>query len=603
MELPWTLNLKTPTEDFSKEEHNKLAQGGFAGSLTEEFADSSQQELQWECEQLAKSHGIYLEFNRDNRSKQKDWMYMLRMTIPGGGPLDKKQWQILTDISDQYTPDKEGQPSLRLTTRQSVQFHWLKKQDVPDVVRRVTDSGFYSLNGCGDNVRNVMGCPLSRFSNTYDAHAHAAEFGQYFQLPLAPHLQVFAIDQSAPPRQPNDQFQYGPSLLNRKFKIAFAAVTRDPQTGLLVPDNCVECRTNDIGVAPIVDVDRVIGFQVYVGGGQGEKNGKPTLSTLGEPFGIFSPENLKSGLDAIVAVHQEWGDRQNRVWARLKYVIKTKGVSWLQERVRERIGDRFTAPDSHHDPGARDLHHGWTKQESNDQWTYGLFVESGRLIDHENLKLKQMVHELVHKYDTELMITPNQDLLFTNLANDQREAFGEDLQRYGYGTRRGEAYSELRRRSISCVGLPTCRLAYTDSERFLPELIDELDRRGWGGMTESLGVSGCERQCSRPGTKSIGWVGSGRNRYQLRLFGSEDGRHQGTPLKDEDGKPALKTVPRERLADVVEALFRFHRDQGKQTEDLGAFHRRLGMAKLVRHLQADELTQDLFKARNKQQAA
>lgn len=595
MSLPWELNFKTPIEDYSKEEKNKLAQRDFGGSLTEEFADLSFKELQWECEQLAKCHGIYLEFNRDHRGKDKDWMYMLRMTIPGGGPLNKEQWEILNEISDRYTQDTDGLPSLRLTTRQNIQFHWLKKQDVPAVVRRVADSGFYALNGCGDNVRNVMGCPVSRFSLDYNAHAHAEEFGHYFQLPLGPHLQVFGIDSQAPPRQPGEQFQYGQSLLNRKFKIGFAATIRDPESGLLIPDNCVECRTNDVGIAPVIEGDKVTGFQVYIGGGQGEKNGKPSLSTLGEPFGIFSADDLKAGLDAIVGVHQEWGDRKTRIWARLKFAVKTQGIPWFQERVRERIGDRFTQPNPEHDPGARHLHHGWIKQPSNGRWSYGMFVENGRLRDEGPTPMKKLVHELINKYDAELMVTANQDLLFSNLTEEQKGGFDEDLERYGFGKRNGSPYSELRRHSVACVGLPTCRLSYTDSERFLPDLIDELDRRGWRDMTESLGVSGCERQCSRPATKTIGWVGSGRSRYQLRLFGSEDARYQGYPLTGEDGKPVLKMVTKDRVPDVVETLFKYHRDSGESGEDLGSFHRRVGMTALVAHLRQADQTKDLFK--------
>ena len=591
----WELNLKTDQEQFSPEEQNKLAQGSIAGSLSGDFDDQSYQELHWESEQLAKSHGIYLEFNRDVKGKEKDWVYMLRMTIPGGGPLTKDQWSILNEISDQYTAGPANVPSLRLTTRQSVQFHWLQKSAVKEVVRRVAESGFYSLNACGDNVRNIMGCPISRFSNSYNAHAHAEEFGDYFQLPLEPHLEVFAIDPSAPPRDPGDKFQYGTSLLNRKFKIAFAATVRDPETGVLLNDNCVECRTNDLGVAPVIEGDQVTAFQVYVGGGQGEKNGKPTLSTLGKPFGVFSRENLKAGLDAIVAVHQEWGDRQNRIWARLKYVINTQGVEWFQDRVRERIGDCFENPDPNHDTGPRHLHHGWIPQESNGRWSYGLFVENGRLHDEGPVPMKQLVRQLVQTYDAELMVTANQDLIFSNLHAEQREAFEADLEKFGYGSRNGSPFSSLRRRSVACVGLPTCRLSYTDSERFLPDLIDELDKRGWGEMTESLGVSGCERQCSRPATKTIGWVGSGRSRYQLRLFGSEDARHQGHPLTDQDGKPFLKMVPKDRLADVVETLFAFYRDSHQKDEDMGSFHRRIGMAAIVSQLQTSEKTKDLYR--------
>jgi sulfite reductase beta subunit-like hemoprotein len=593
--MNWNLNLKTPTEHFCKEEQNKLENSPLEGALAEQFADGGAQDLEWTSEQAAKSHGIYLEFNRDHRGREKDWMYMLRMTIPGGGPLNRTQWDILDTLATDYTADQEGHPSLRLTTRQNVQLHWLKKEVVPEVVQRVAESGFFSLNGCGDNVRNVMGCPLSRFSTIYNAHQHAEHFGRYFQLPLEPHMRVFGINPETAPRTPETKFDYGPSLLNRKFKIAFAAVHSDPETGLWKPDNCVECRTNDLGVAPIIRDNSVQGFQVYLGGGQGEKNGKASISTLGLPFGSIDKANLEKGLDAIVKVHQEWGDRQNRVFARLKYVIRQQGVEWFMERVRERVGDIFEQPVQNHDPGVRQLHHGWMPQANTGDWAYGMFVENGRITDGGTIHFRTLIREMLQTYDAEIMITANQDLVFCNLKEEQRSSFESDLTRFGYGTHNGTRYSSLRRHAVACVGLPTCRLSYTDSERFLPSLIDELDQRGYGNLTESIGISGCERQCSRPSTKTIGWVGNGRNRYQL--LGDDNGSHQGEPLADEKGNPFLNRVPLDRVADVVEALFDLYLQKRHEDEDMGTFHRRLGSPALVSHLFQVEALQDLYKAK------
>ena len=594
--MHWDLNLKTPLADFGKEELNKLENGPLDGSLLKaQFADGSFQELEWAAEQAAKSHGIYLEFNRDKKGRDKDWMYMLRITIPGGGPLKASQWEILDQIAKDYTADQDGHPSLRLTTRQNVQFHWLKKAVVPDVVRRVADSGFFALNGCGDNVRNVMGCPLSRVTGAYNAHQHAEHFGHYFQLPLEPHLKIFGIDPKLAPRTEGAQFDYGPGLLNRKFKIAFAAAHPDPETGIWVPDNCVECRTNDIGVAPILSGNKVQGFQVYVGGGQGEKNGRQTISTLGTPLGSISEANLEKGLDAIVKVHQEWGDRKNRVWARLKFVIKQQGVDWFHDRVRERVGSIFEAPIPDHDPGERHLHHGWIPQSEQGHWSYGMFVENGRITDRTPTPFRTMVRELLHTYEAELMITGNQDLVFSNLKEDQRASFDADLKRFGYGSTNGNDYSTLRKRAVACVGLPTCRLSYTDSERFLPVLIDELDQRGFGEMTETIGISGCERQCSRPSTKSIAWVGNGKDRYQLRLFGDDNARHQGRFLTDSEGNPFFNRVLRDRVADVIEVLFTFYQANSQDGEDMGTFHRRLGMEAIVTHLAQHPQLEDLIK--------
>ena len=137
--------------------------------------------------------------------------------------------------------------------------------------------------------------------------------------------------------------------------------------------NCVELRTNDIGIAPVIKSDgsgsaKVEGFQVYVGGGQGQQSGKPTISALGEPFGLFTEENLMKGLDAIVRVHKEWGDRHNRHWARLKYLVTVKGIEWFREQVRnlDGVGSiNFEPPIEDYDYGNIVLHLGWVKQPDN----------------------------------------------------------------------------------------------------------------------------------------------------------------------------------------------------------------------------------------------
>src|SRR5690606_4308966 len=124
--------------------------------------------LEHDSEVIAKSHGIYLEYNRAKTGREKDWMYMVRVTTPGGGPITREMWATLDDLSEKYTVNTDGRPSLRVTTRQNIQFHWVKKQHVLDLVQGIASTGLFTLNGCGDNVRNVMGCPLSRFSKHYD---------------------------------------------------------------------------------------------------------------------------------------------------------------------------------------------------------------------------------------------------------------------------------------------------------------------------------------------------------------------------------------------------------------------------------------------------
>ena len=585
-------NFRTPPEDFSKTEHAKIGSNWVRGELHDHFRDLSTDDVEWESAQLAKSHGIYLQWNRAKTGKEKDWMYMVRMTIPGGGPMTREQWRVFDDLAERYTAGPDGKPSLRVTTRQNIQFHWVKKPNLVELVRRIAEAGLYSSNGCGDNVRNVIGCPLSIHSTLYNANAMARRYAEYFRLPAEAHIEIFAVD-SKYMRTPDERFRYGKNLLNRKFKIGFSAIHFDEASGQWVPDNCVELRANDIGIAPILENGAVTRFQVYIGGGQGEKNLKSTISSLGLPVAIFEEEHLLEGLDALVAIHQEWGDRQTRHWARLKYVVLKQGIEWFQQELRARKID-FEPPDAHLDYGARDLHHGWMKQPSNGLYTYGAFIENGRIIDGPGGRLKAMVRHLMETYPINLINTPNQHLLFTDIPEDARDVFEADMKTFGYGTRGGKDYSTLRKHSVACVGLDTCSIAFTDSEKFLPTIIDELEEMGFGDMEESIGVSGCEAQCSRPATKAIGWVGAAKNRYQLKLMGTDDGRHQGIALSDSSGKYYLMLVLREDVVTVTKTILNCYVANRQPGETLGYFHRRIGMEAILGHLKRNPETGPLM---------
>ncbi len=664
--------LRTPDDQLSADEHFKINSKGVVGPLPERYADHATADLDKEAEFLSKSHGLYLEYNRAKTGREKDWMYMVRASVPGGGSFNQKQWQVFDEAANLCDNNPYGNPSIRLTTRQNIQYHWLLKPQVAQLVRNIATTGFYTLNGCGDNVRNVMGCPLSKFSTIEGANAFelSHRYGEYFRLPAAPHIQVFAVDPANFPEGdgPKEGYDYGPRLLNRKFKIAFSAAHRDPDTGAIRYDNCTECRTNEVGIAPMVEGTgsdaRVVAYQIWIGGGQGEKKGKPSFATLGQPFGIVTPAELMPTLKAIVDVHKEWGDRKNRVWARMKYVVWKQGVAWFRAQVRH-AGASFDLPDEGFTPGPRELHHGWTKQESNGKWAYGAYIECGRLVDDQYInpdflgdkgkevaphlapsnqpdaertdaedgtmtshgmadmpRLRSMVTSALNKFPgTEVMITPNQDLLFTNLDEAAKEDFVAHLATFGHGSRRGKAYSTLRVLSGACVGLPTCRLSYTDSEQFEPELLDTLEDRGYGDVAESIGITGCERQCFRPATKTLGWVGSGGDNYALKLGGHEDGSTQGHYLTDGESQ-FLSAVPRDRVADVCAVLFDWYqqdRETAEETrsakegngegsvrdpqsrnnrEPMGSFIHRQGFDTVIERLRGDDRTADLLDKRN-----
>ncbi|MDE2027873.1 MAG: nitrite/sulfite reductase [Candidatus Omnitrophica bacterium] len=593
---PCTPNLHTSAEKFSKEEHNKIAAWPITGNLTADIRDLSRDDIAWESEQVAKSHGIYLEFNRDKEAAgtSKEWIFMLRISIPGGGPLTREQYNIVDDLTEKYTKNPEGRASIRLTNRQNIQFHWVRKSSVPVMIKALAESGLNTLNGCGDNTRNVMGCPIDHFSDCLNTNALARRCGSFFQLPVEPFISVWQIDPNKI-RKPGESFAYGPNMLNRKFKIGFATVHKD-EHGHLVPDNCAEVLSDDMGVVPVVKNNQVVKFQIYVGGSQGERNGKPSMACFGQPLAQVDEADLLETISAVVKVHQQWGDRENRHWARVKFVVKMKGIAWYREQVEQVLGKKLELPDPDLDPGPRHMHHGWIKQPSNGLWAYGMYIENGRIIDGSpNGDLKSLCRHLMNTYPVKFMITPNQDALFIDLPENMKSAFEADLKKFEYGQRNGKPFSTLRLLSGACVGRNTCRLTYTDSEKFEPELIDQLEAMGWGDLKESIGITGCERQCFRPATKTFGLVGSGFNRYQLKLMGSEDARHQGLPMLSSDGNGIyLRSIPRERVAQVLDVLLKNWKANARSGEDVGYFHRRIGMEAIISHLKENPVTSDLM---------
>lgn len=592
---PFEPNFRTPVDLQSKAEAVKRNQLYVDREVAFQFWEDVISGVSADVETLAKSYGIYMEFDRAVRGRPEDFFFMIRITNPGGGPISREQWRLLDELSEKYCKNPHGNPSLRFTTRQTVQLHWLKKEGVRAIVKTMAEQDMRSINGCGDNTRNVMCCPLAQFSDIFNARTYAVKMADYFQLPLEPYIKVFMLDPEKV-RRPGQSFQYGPNMLNRKFKIGFSQVHRNQETGLITPDNCIEMRTNDLGVAPLVEGDKVTAFQLYVGGGQGERNNYPSMASLSEPLGIVTEEQLLPALDAVVATHQDWGDRENRHWARLKYVLKKQGIDWFRDQVTSRLGFPLHKPNPEHDIGARDLHFGWNKQPSNGKWSFCAYIENGRIIDGgANGNLKTMIREIMNKYDTSLMVTPNQDVMFTNIEENQKEDFVADLKKHGWGQRNGKDFSQLRLNSGACVGRDSCRLTYTDSEKLEPELMDELEKMGWGALNESIGITGCERQCFRPATKTIGLVGSGMDRYMFKLFGDKDANTQGKPLIDSTGENLyLRSVKREELTTVLDALFKYYKENAQNDEDMGAFHRRIGADAIIAYLKENPATAGLM---------
>ena len=599
--------LLTPADQHNKIEIIKR-RGLDGAPLNERLGDRYIEDIFDEIKEQTKPLGIYIQTLRDAKTgkflddvhgyNKKQRMFMVRVTIPGGGVITPEQYLLFDRLSDEYTKNEEGVPSLRPTTRQNIQFHYVSLENIKPLVQEIAKSGFIPLNGCGDNTRNVMGCPVSLYSNVYNANAKAREIGSFFCLDEEPFFHVFEINPFEVPRESQlERFSYGPQKLNRKFKINFSSGEVDPNTRVWVPDNCVEARTSDIGVGPVYIDGKVEAYQIHIGGGQGEKHTLPTTSAMALPLGIVHEEHLQKTLEAIVSLQQELGDRKNRHWARLKYTLyalgegdKEKGLGILRKMVEDKVGN-LDSPDPNYDFGNINLHHGWMEQPSNGLLSYGIFLFGGRIINGPNGRIKDMLRHIMKNYNVHMMVSPSQDIIISNIKREDKISLEEAMEHFGYQHTYGEK-DELRRNSVACVGLPTCHLAFTHSETYLPVLIKQMEKLGWGNVTARIGISACDAQCSRPATKEYGLVGVGKDIYMFKIMA--DGREQGMPVIDNNGNQYLGRVHRDDVPTALNTLLQLYVNNKLPDETVGAFHRRLGLDNIINHLKTNPATEALM---------
>lgn len=584
--------FETGEYDYSSMENAKALTNGLKNDgigLSKSIHNDN--DLEGRVSAIAKAFGIDTQFNRDiaRGEHSYNYMYMIRIPVPSGGPITPEAWNILDSISEKYCVSNTytGKPvaSLKVTTRQDIQLHWIKKKDLVECIREICSSGFFTLNGSGDNLRNTTACPLKLKSDPFNQVNMAWQISNYFRLPMNLYIEIFEIPLSK--QETENRHNYPVNLMPRKFKIGIA--TAHIYNSRIEYDNCIDVRVNDIGIVPVFNdgfPKSLKFFQLYVGGGMGENMGKATFSTQALPLGTVKPENLTGALESLSSIFERYGDRKNRHWARFKYVVYAKGTQWIRQKLAE---SGIHVGESIHIKLERGQKH-IGKIIDSGEINYGLFIENGRIIDGPNGTLKSMIREISNSWlskDISFYLTPQQGIIIHGIPEKDIGFLESILRKHGYGYRNGRALSSLRKSSISCVGLPTCKMSYTDSERFEPILIDSLDQK-YGSLSASIGISGCPAQCSMPATRSIGWIGTGRNRYMLKIGGT--GNSIGMPLQDTSGDFYMQMVPGDRIADCTSTLLDFYLECREQEEDTGAFFKRMGNRAIIQRLKNDERT-------------
>jgi sulfite reductase (ferredoxin) len=533
------------------------------GDLASQLVDGAPN-VSNEAEQLLKFHGIYSQDNRDLRRERAqagevlDYSFMARVVIPGGR-LSPEQWLSLDALAEDI-----ANGSIRLTTRQAVQFHGVLKTGLRPMSRELAKRLMTTFGGCGDVVRNVVICPGILAKEPEGSLAKATDrLATTFRSRSQAYVEVFVEGELAASIESEPEIEhefYGENYLPRKFKIGIA----DPG------DNCIDVFAQDCGLIPGVHPEHGEGFTVIVGGGLGRSYANPdTFARLGDPLAFVPLAETEGLIAAILATYSDLGDRSDRKRARMKYVVADLGFEAFRAEVMTRYGKALHAPlPVMPDINTQD-HLGWT-QHANGSFQLGIRIGAGRIRDFEGgPQLRTAFREIAQNFAVVFIATPQQDLLITEIADQDRAAITAILN--AHGVRDVGELGGVERNAMACPALPTCSQALTEAERRLPELVDHLEAKlsdhGLKGRRLQLRMTGCPNGCARPAVAEVGVVGRTKSSYDLYLGGGPRGTRLAHLHREK--------IKLEDVAEELAPLFDRWREEGKEDEGFGDFYDRV----------------------------
>ena len=551
----------------------KRASAGLRGTLLASLADAVTGALRDDDQTLIKYHGSYQQDDRDVREARRlaklepAFSFMIRTRTPGG-VISPAQWLQLDAIATTY-----AERGLRITTRQAFQFHGVVKGELKATMQAINAALIDTLAACGDVNRNVAVAANPLYP---EVQAQVLAQGVAVSKHLLPNTRAYyelwldeeRVGGSGEEIEPI----YGQAYLPRKFKIGFA----------IPPLNDVDVFAQDLGYIAILDeAGTLLGYNVSIGGGMGATHGDPeTYPRLGNVIGFATPGQVVAVAEAVVTAQRDFGNRAVRKRARLKYTIDDRGIDFFKDEVERRAGfplgparafrfdhngDRFGWVDAGHD-----LQH------------VTLRIPSGRIVDGAldgrgdavlHLTGLREIARLLQAEggNAEFRLTSNQNLVIANIPATLQSRVDALLREHALDGWRSA--SPLRLNALACVALPTCGLAMAEAERYLPDLVNEVDallaRHGIADAPIHLRISGCPNGCSRPYLGEIALVGKAPGRYNLMLGADHRGERLNTLHRE--------NIDEAQLLATLDPLFASYATQRTQGERFGDWLLRSGV--------------------------
>ncbi|HGL6803726.1 TPA: assimilatory sulfite reductase (NADPH) hemoprotein subunit [Citrobacter amalonaticus] len=510
-------------------ERMKLESNYLRGTIAEDLNDGLTGGFKGDNFLLIRFHGMYQQDDRDIRAERAEQKLeprhamLLRCRLPGGGVITTKQWQAI----DKFAAENTIYGSIRLTNRQTFQFHGILKKNVKPVHQMLHSVGLDALATANDMNRNVL-CT----SNPYESelHAEAYEWAKKISEHLLPRTRAYAeiwLDQEKVATTDEEPI-LGQTYLPRKFKT----------TVVIPPQNDIDLHANDMNFVAIAENGKLIGFNLLVGGGLSIEHGnKKTYARTASEFGYLPLEHTLAVAEAVVTTQRDWGNRTDRKNAKTKYTLERVGVETFKAEVERRAGIKFEPIRPYEFTGRGDRI-GWVKGIDN-KWHLTLFIENGRILDYPGRPLKTGLLEISKIHKGEFRITANQNLIIAGVPESQKAKIEKIAQESGLMN----TVTPQRENSMACVSFPTCPLAMAEAERFLPTFIDKIDglmaKHNVSDEHIVMRVTGCPNGCGRAMLAEVGLVGKAPGRYNLHLGGNRIGTRIPRMFKENITEPEI----------------------------------------------------------------
>jgi ferredoxin-nitrite reductase len=465
--------------------------------------------------------------------------FMMRIRIPSG-IMTSDQARVLGGISQDY-----GRDLADVTTRQAIQFHWLRVEDLPDIYNRLEKVGLYSYEACGDCPRTIVGNPLAGIDKDE------------------------LIDTTDIAKQVNDFFVLNRDFSNlpRKYKMSISGNVY----------NNAHAEIQDLAFTPaikVIDGEEVVGFHVRVGGGL---SSKPYLA---KPLNIFvRPEEVLKVAIGVTTIFRDYGYREKRHRARLKFLVADWGPEKFQEKLEELIGKMPKRGEDKTIGWQAAYFDGVHPQKQKGLSYIGLNVPIGRLSGTDLIELAEIANEYGNG---SLRTTISQNIIIPNIPTCKVD----EVLKHSIFEKLSPNPSRFLSRTVSCTGNEFCNLAIVETKERAKSVAEYLDRHVELDEEIRIHFVGCPNACGQKQIADIGLQGvlmktseGMQEAFEIAVGGILDPNAQfNEKLKGR--------VSAEQVGPALAHLILFYKENRNEKETFHQFFQRVGVTAFQRELDA-----------------